>query len=61
MFSKLCTKVRKLFREEEGVVMSEYAMLLGLIALALITAVGALATAIAAKFSAATTTLNNAP
>jgi pilus assembly protein Flp/PilA len=46
--------------EDEGQDLVEYALLLALIALAAITAMGLLGTAINNKYNSATTTLNNA-
>jgi Flp pilus assembly pilin Flp len=57
MLLQLAKKARKFLVEEVGVVMSEYAMLLGLVALALFAAVGALATALSNRFSSAAQTL----
>jgi len=52
--------IRQFMKEEEGVAAAEYAILLGLIAVALITAVTNFRNAIANTFGNATNTLNNA-
>ena len=52
--------VKKLWREEEGQDLTEYALLLVLVALAAITAMGTLANAITSTFSNAATNLTSA-
>lgn len=59
--SKFLSKVRRFFlKEDEGATMAEYALLLVLIAIALITAIVAFRGAIIAVFQRATSTLNSA-
>ena len=50
----------RVIREDEGQDLVEYALLLALIALAAVTAMGLLGTAINTKYGSATTTLNSA-
>ena len=52
--------IARLVREDEGQDLVEYALLLALIALAAITAMGLLGTAINSKYESATNTLNSA-
>ena len=52
--------IRQFVKEEEGLAAAEYAMLLALVAVALITAVGLFRDAIITAFTAATTALNTA-
>jgi pilus assembly protein Flp/PilA len=51
--------IRQFVKEEEGVAAAEYAILLGMIAVALITAVTNFRTAIQNVFSTATNTLSS--
>ena len=52
--------IARFVREDEGQDLVEYALLLALIALAAITAMGLLGTAINSKYESATNTLNTA-
>lgn len=52
--------VQALWRDEFGQDLAEYALLLALIAVVLVTAINALRTAIATSFGRATNTLNSA-
>jgi pilus assembly protein Flp/PilA len=52
--------IRRFVREDDGQDLVEYALLLALIALAAVTAMGLLGTAINTKYDSATTTLNSA-
>ena len=58
--SKLSTIIRQFVREEEGASMAEYALLLGVITVALITVITTFRNSIAAIFSTTTNTLNTA-
>jgi pilus assembly protein Flp/PilA len=57
---KISTAVTKFVRDEEGASMAEYALLLGVITVALITVITLFRNAIANIFTRTTTTLNNA-
>jgi len=50
--------IRQFVKEEEGLAAAEYAMLLTLIAVALVTAIGLFRAAIQAAFTTATTALS---
>jgi len=50
----------RLVREEEGQGMTEYALIIGLIALAAVVAIGLFGEAISAKFNAVTTSVTSA-
>jgi pilus assembly protein Flp/PilA len=54
------TDLRMFWRDESGQDLAEYALLLALIAVVLVTAISSLRTAIANSFGRATNVLNNA-
>lgn len=51
-------KIAQVIRDEEGATMVEYALMVALVAVALISTVGLLKTGIATSFGKATTALN---
>jgi pilus assembly protein Flp/PilA len=53
-------KMKRFFKEEKGQGMTEYGLILGLIALAAVLAMGFFGDAISAKFDVLTTTLTGA-
>ena len=55
---KLKKMIKRFIKDERGLEGSEYALLLALICVAIILAVSALATAIAARFNATANTIN---
>jgi pilus assembly protein Flp/PilA len=60
IMKKLTTAMRKFVRDEEGASMAEYALLLGVITVALITVITLFRNAISNIFTRTTGTLNNA-
>ena len=55
----MLSKIKSFFRDESGQAMTEYALIIALVAVAIIAAVGLMGDAILAKFTAITTGITN--
>lgn len=55
----IMSKIRSFFRDESGQAMTEYGLILALVAIAVVVALGYIGTTLSAKFTSINSTLSN--